>query len=146
MCYNIASGFVYLLLFFLRFFKHFCFSWLCWVLAAEHDVSLVAAASLVAENWLWAPQTWVVVVHGFRCSVACGIFPERGSDRCPLHFKADSWPLDHQWSTASVFMFRIFDHETCRILAPWPGIKPMPLTLKGKSKPLDHQGSLWAFI
>ena len=27
----------------------------------------------------------VVLVHGLSCSVACGIFPDRGSNLCPLH-------------------------------------------------------------
>ena len=30
------------------------------------------------------------------CLVACGIFPEQGSDPRPLHWEADSLPLDHQ--------------------------------------------------
>ncbi|NIG59837.1 coiled-coil domain-containing protein [Pontoporia blainvillei] len=34
--------------------------------------------------------TSVVVVHGLRCSVACGIFTEQGSNPCPLHWQADS--------------------------------------------------------
>ena len=25
------------------------------------------------------------MVHGFSCSVACGIFPAQGSNPCPLH-------------------------------------------------------------
>ena len=32
------------------------------------------------------------------CPVACGIFPDQGSNPCPLHWKADSLPLDHQGS------------------------------------------------
>ena len=41
-------------------------------------------------------------------------------------------------------MFWFFGHETCGILAPWPGIEPTPLALEGKvlttgppGKPLD---------
>ena len=26
-------------------------------------------------------------MHGFRCSEACGIFPDKGSNPCPLHFR-----------------------------------------------------------
>ena len=38
----------------------------------------------------------VVVAHGPSCTVACGIFPDQGSNPCPLHWQADSQPLRHQ--------------------------------------------------
>ena len=78
---------------------------------------LIEVASLVAEHGLQAcglQQLWymgsvvvarrlqstgsVVVVHGLSCSVACGIFPDQGSNPCPLHWQADSQPLCHQGS------------------------------------------------
>ena len=31
-----------------------------------------------------------IVVHGFRCLMACGIFLDQGSNPCPLHWQADS--------------------------------------------------------
>ena len=40
----------------------------------------------------------VIVAHGPICSVACGIFPDQGSNPCPLHWQADSQPLHHQGS------------------------------------------------
>ena len=40
----------------------------------------------------------VVVAHGPSCSAACGIFPDQGSNRSPLHWQADSQPLRHQGS------------------------------------------------
>ena len=40
----------------------------------------------------------VVVAHGPSCSAACGIFPDQGSNPCPLHWQADSQPLRHQGS------------------------------------------------
>ena len=40
----------------------------------------------------------VVVAHGPSCSLACGIFPDQGSNPCPLHWQADSQPLHHQGS------------------------------------------------
>ena len=40
----------------------------------------------------------VVVVHGPSCSAARGIFPDQGSNPCPLHWQADSQPLRHQGS------------------------------------------------
>ena len=32
----------------------------------------------------------VVVARGLSCSAACGIFPDQGSNPCPLHWQADS--------------------------------------------------------
>ena len=40
----------------------------------------------------------VVVVHRPSCSAACGIFPDQGSNPCPLNWQADSQPLRHQGS------------------------------------------------
>ena len=40
----------------------------------------------------------VTVAHGPSCSAACGIFPDQGSNLCPLHWQADSQPLRHQGS------------------------------------------------
>ena len=44
----------------------------------------------------------VVVAHGPSCSVACGIFPDQGSNPCPLHWQADSQPLRHQGSPQNI--------------------------------------------
>ena len=33
------------------------------------------------------------MAHGLSCSAACGIFPDQGSNPCPLHWQADSQPL-----------------------------------------------------
>ena len=74
----------------------------------------------------------VIVAHEPSCSVACGIFPDQGSNPCPLHWQADSQPLHHQGSpVASVFMFWFFGREACGILAPGPGIEPTPPALEG---------------
>ena len=45
----------------------------------------------------------VVVAHRPSCSAACGIFPDRGSNPCPLHWQADSQPLRHQGSPSLTF-------------------------------------------
>ena len=49
----------------------------------------------------------VVVAHGPSCSAACGIFPDQGSNPCPLHWQADSQPLRHQGSPRLFF----YSHE-----------------------------------
>ena len=51
----------------------------------------------------------VIVAHGPSCSAACGIFPDQGSNPCPLHWQADSQPLRHQGSPIVLFL-----------LASWP--------------------------
>ena len=56
---------------------------------------LTIAATLVAEHRL---QTRRLSAHGPSCSAACGIFPDQGSNPCPLHWQADSQPLRHQGS------------------------------------------------
>ena len=56
----------------------------------------------------------VVVAHGPSCSAACGIFPDRGSNPCPLHWQADSQPLRHQGSP--LFCYILIDfirHVNC---------------------------------
>ena len=46
----------------------------------------------------------VIVAHGPSCLAACGIFPDQGSNPCPLHWQADSQPLRHQGSPHSPFL------------------------------------------
>ena len=83
----------------------FIYFWLHWVFIAACGLSLVGASG---DCWLWCVgfSLWgllllqstgsVVVAHGCGCSAACGIFPDQGLNPCPLHWQADSWPLDHQ--------------------------------------------------
>ena len=47
----------------------------------------------------------VIAAHGPSRSAACGIFPDQGSNPCPLHWQADSQPLRHQGSPR----YRIFE-------------------------------------
>ena len=64
---------------------------------------LTIAASLVAEHRLQRAGS-VVVAHGPSCSAAYGIFPDQGSNPCPLHCQADSQPLRHQGSPRVYFL------------------------------------------
>ena len=87
--------------------------WLCWVFVSVQGLSLVAASGghsssqcvgLSLSRPLLLRSTGsrcagsVVVAHGPSCSAACGIFPDQGSNPCPLHWQADSQPLRHQRS------------------------------------------------
>ena len=69
----------------------------------------------------------VVVAHGPSCSAACGIFPDQGSNPCPLHWQADSQPLRHQGSP--VFNFCQFDYYVSRHVSPW--VYPVWGSLRG---------------
>ena len=69
-------------------------------------------ASLVAEHGLQAgrlqqlqPVSSAVVTHSLSCPAACGIFPDQGSNLCPLHWQADSQPLDYQGSPVLLDFF-----------------------------------------
>ena len=59
---------------------------------------LTIAASLVSRSTGSRRAGSVVVAHGPSCSAARGIFPDQGSNLCPLHWQADSQPLRHQGS------------------------------------------------
>ena len=44
------------------------------------------------------------MAHGPSRSAACGTFPDRGTNPCPLHRQADSQPLRHQGSPAFLLL------------------------------------------
>ena len=107
-----SSSFIYL----------FIYLWLCWVFVSVRGLSLIVASGdhsssrctgLSLSRPLLLQSTGsrragsVVVAHGPSCSVACGIFPDQGSNPCPLHWQADSQPLRHQGSpkTCCIWLF-----------------------------------------
>ena len=100
--------------YFLNLFILFINFWLRWVFIAARGLSLVAARGDYSSLWCagfslqWLLLLWsagsrhvgsVVVAHGLSCSVACGIFPDQGSNPCPLHWQVDAQPLCHQGSS-----------------------------------------------
>ena len=109
-----------------RFFFFFFFLinlliylWLCWVFVSVRGLSLVVAsrghsssrcAGLSLSRPLLLRGTGsrragsVIVAHRPSCSAACGIFPDQGSNPCPLHWQVDSQPLHHQGSPAGRFL------------------------------------------
>ena len=110
------------------FVKEFLSLWLCWVFVSVRGLSLVVASgghsssrcTGLSLSWpllLWSTGSRrtgsVVVAHGPSCSAACGIFPDQGSNPCPLHWQADSQPLCHQGSPScqifNVFIIIIFE-------------------------------------
>ena len=51
--------------------------------------AVVAMGSVVAFPGLWSTGS-IVVVHGFSCSMECGIYPDQGLNLCFLHWQVDS--------------------------------------------------------
>ena len=105
--------FAFFVFWFILFYFIFIYLWLCWVFVSVRGLSLVAAsgghsssrcAGLSPSRPLLLGSTGsrraasVIVAHGPSCSMACGIFPDQGSNPCPLHWQADSQPLRHQGS------------------------------------------------
>ena len=103
----------FLFLFLFKFIYLFIYFWLCWVFVSVlgrflvaasgvHSSSRCAGLSLSRPLFLRGTSSRragsVVVAHGLSCSAACGIFPDQGSNPCPLHWQADSQPLHHQGS------------------------------------------------
>ena len=77
-------------------------------------------SSFLCEGFLQLWQAGATLHRGARAShyrvlsscgaqapdaqVACGIFPDQGSNPCPLHWQADSQPLRHQGSPQYVLL------------------------------------------
>ena len=106
------------LYFYYLFIYLFIYFWLCWVFVSVQGLSLVVASgghsssrcaglSLSRPLPLWSTGSRragsAAVAHGPSCSAACGIFPDQGSNPCPLHRQADSQPLRHQGSPSVCF-------------------------------------------
>ena len=70
---------------------------------------LIVVASFVAEHGLKDVRASVVLTPRLSCSAACGIFPNQGSNLCPLHWQADSEPLEPRGkSLKSLFLCETF--------------------------------------
>ena len=96
-----------------NFFFKFIYLWPCWVFVSVRGSSPVVAsgghsssrcAGLSPLRPLLLRSTGsrragsAIMAHGPSHSAACGIFPDQGSNPCPLHRQADSQPLRHQGS------------------------------------------------
>ena len=113
-CVRYFCWLVLLLLFFLIIYL-FIYGW---VFVSVRGLSLVAAsgghsssrcAGLSLSRPLLLRSTGsrragsANVALGPSCSAARGIFPDQGSNPCPLHWQADSQPLRHQGSPVDWF-------------------------------------------
>ena len=106
------------LFFNILFIYLFIYLWLCWIFVSVRGLPLVVArGGHSSSRCVGLSLSWplllrstgsrcagsVIVAHGPICSVACGIFPDQGSNLCPLHWQADSQPLRHQGSPHLTF-------------------------------------------
>ena len=107
--HEINSFFFFKVFVFLKLFIYLFL--LCWVFVSVRGPPLAAAswghsssrcAGLPPPRPLLLRSTGsrragsAIVAHGPSCSAARGIFPDQGSNPCPLHRQADSQPLRHQ--------------------------------------------------
>ena len=107
---TVCLSFFFLIFIYYLFIIYF---WLCWVFVSLRGLSPVAASGGHSSSrcvglspsqplLLRSPGSRragsEVVAHGPSCSMARGIFPDQGSNPCPLHWQADSQPLRHQGS------------------------------------------------
>ena len=58
--------------------------------ALEHRLSNCGTRALVVVACGLQSAGSVVLGHGLSCLAACGIFPDQGSNPCPLHWQEDS--------------------------------------------------------
>ena len=102
---KLAKSFFQLLLHNFFFINLFIYFWLCWVFVSVQGLSPVAVSGghsssrcvgLSLSRPLPLRSTGsrragsVVVAHGPSHSTACGIFLDRGTNPCPLHWQTDS--------------------------------------------------------
>ena len=126
------------LFFFLIFIYLFIYLWLCRVFVTVQGLSPAAASgghssSRCADlslSWRLLLRSTgsrragsLIVAHGPSGSAACGIFPDQGSNPCPLHWQADSQPLHHQGSPVLSSLDPFFD-----ISPPPPHFTPSKLS------------------
>ena len=105
-------------LYFYLFIYLFIYFWLCWVFVSVQGLSPIVASGghsssrcaglslslpLLLRSTSSRRAGSVVVAHGPSCSAACGIFPDQGSNPCPMHWQADSQPLRHQGNPLQLF-------------------------------------------
>ena len=90
-----------------------------------HVQALGTQASAVAMCRLWRVQASAVVTHGLSCSSTCGIFPDQGSNPCPLHWQANFYPLYPQGMSKTIFFLKRTFRLTIKL---WRAFRDFPRT------------------
>ena len=62
----------------------------CWDVCTSHRGGFFCCRAWALGRVGFSSSVWVVVARGLNCCTAFEIFPDQGSDQCPLHCKADS--------------------------------------------------------
>ncbi|CAI9160100.1 unnamed protein product [Rangifer tarandus platyrhynchus] len=93
------------------------------------EPGLLAAAFLGAEHRLSSTRALVVVARGLTSPIMCEVSRDQGSNLCPLHWPADSYPLCHQGSPPLPFSIFVLFFE-------------LPRGISSASCPLTPQGFL----
>ena len=113
------------------YFLKLIYFWLCWVFVAALGLSLVVArsgrvlsgctaqtshCSGFSSHRAWAPghTSSIVVVYQLSCLMACEIFPDQGSNPCPLHWQLNFQPVDHHRSLQACFI-KCQTHYNCSV-------------------------------
>ena len=131
------------------------------VASGGHSSSRCAGLSLLQPLLLQSTGSRctgsVIVAHRPSCSAARGIFPDQGSNPCPLHWQADSQPLRHQGSPLSVFLFLFFcffffflpfllSCAANRVLVLQPDVGPEPPRWEGRVQDTGPPETSWPHI
>ena len=84
----------------------------CWA-DMQAGVTLPWGCTSSSLQWLllWGVWASVVVVQAFGCSEACVIFPDQGSNLCPLLWQVDSYPLYHQKSSLMILLLTLMSQN-----------------------------------
>ena len=86
------------------------------------------------------------MVQGLSCPETCGISPDQDSNQCLLHFKVDSWPLDHRGNPALSFYIRKAFRSTEAVNFPWPHLSSWcPWGNQGQLLPHSNPALLQVF-
>ena len=122
----------YFFFFFNKFIYLFIYFWMCWVLASVQGLSPVAESGGHSSSRCAGPSPSrplllrstssrrtgsAVVAHGPSHSAARGIFPDRGTNPCPLHWQADRFsttvpPRKPQHTFFKMpLVFKFFPHQ-----------------------------------
>ena len=107
--------------------------------SGDHSASRCAGLSLSRPLLLRSTGSRcagsVVVAHGLSCSAACGIFPDQGSNPCPLHWQADSQPLRHQGSPELSFEGQVVFSGTKTVRREFPVAETQSMKAQRHQKP-----------
>ena len=110
----------YLLMWILPIFLYYIIFWLCWFFSSCGEQGLLSCcwAQALGHTGFSSWNTWAQYLQlpgpraqaqelwymALSCLVACGIFPDQGSNPCLLHWQADSLPLSRQGSPLRVIL------------------------------------------